>query len=60
MGILVITHYQRLLDLLRPDFVHILVDGAIVASGGMELAEQLEARGFDGWRPAPDAMGAHA
>jgi Fe-S cluster assembly ATP-binding protein len=40
MGTLVITHYQRLLDHLEPDVVHILVDGAIVASGGMELANR--------------------
>ncbi|HMS14389.1 MAG TPA: Fe-S cluster assembly ATPase SufC [Microthrixaceae bacterium] len=49
MGTLVITHYQRLLDHLEPDVVHILVDGAIVASGGMELAEQVEHHGFTEW-----------
>jgi Fe-S cluster assembly ATP-binding protein len=46
MGIILITHYQRLLDELQPDHVHILVAGRIVASGGMELAEQLERDGY--------------
>ena len=50
LGILAITHYQRLLDHLRPDFVHILIDGRIVASGGPELAKQLEAEGYEAWR----------
>ncbi len=42
-----ITHYQRLLNYIRPDFVHVLVDGRIVESGGFELAEKLEADGYD-------------
>jgi Fe-S cluster assembly ATP-binding protein len=46
-GILLITHYQRLLNYVRPDFVHVLVDGHIAESGGFELAEQLEAEGYD-------------
>jgi len=50
LGVVAITHYQRLLDELKPDFVHILVDGRIVASGGIELAKQLEADGYDAWR----------
>jgi len=50
LGVLVITHYQRLLDHLTPDVVHILVDGRIVATGGPELATQLEAEGYDAWR----------
>ena len=44
---LVITHYQRLLNYIVPDFVHVLYDGRIVKSGGKELAEALEARGYD-------------
>lgn len=44
---LVITHYQRLLDYLKPDFVHVLIDGRIVKSGGPELATEIENRGFD-------------
>ena len=50
LGVLAITHYQRLLDELQPGFVHILVDGRIVASGGPELALELEAKGYDAWR----------
>lgn len=50
LGILAITHYQRLLDELQPGFVHILMDGRIVASGGPELAHTLEAKGYDAWR----------
>ena len=46
MGALVITHYQRLLDELKPDKVHIIVDGTIIESGGMELAEELERDGY--------------
>jgi len=46
-GILLITHYQRLLNYVHPDFVHVLADGRIVQSGGFELAEQLEAEGYD-------------
>ena len=44
---LVITHYQRLLDYIVPDFVHVLVDGKIVKSGGKELAKELESKGYD-------------
>jgi Fe-S cluster assembly ATP-binding protein len=47
MGLLLITHYQRLLNHIRPHFVHVLVDGRIARSGGPELAEHLEARGYD-------------
>lgn len=50
MGVLAITHYQRLLDHLTPDVVHILVDGRVVDSGGPELAQRLEAEGYDAWR----------
>ena len=50
-GILVITHYQRILKYLQPDRVHVMVDGAIARSGGRELAEELEARGYDFVRP---------
>jgi Fe-S cluster assembly ATP-binding protein len=47
MGVLVITHYQRLLNYIKPQFVHVLVAGQIVKSGGYELIEQLEAEGYD-------------
>ncbi len=46
-GILVITHYQRILKYLRPDRVHVMVDGVVALSGGRELAEELEAKGYD-------------
>jgi Fe-S cluster assembly ATP-binding protein len=47
MGVLVITHYQRLLNYIKPDFVHVMFDGLIVESGGPELALQLEEQGYD-------------
>jgi Fe-S cluster assembly ATP-binding protein len=47
LGILVITHYQRLLQYIQPHFVHVLVDGRIIRSGGQDLAHELEARGYD-------------
>jgi Fe-S cluster assembly ATP-binding protein len=50
LGVLAITHYQRLLRYLQPDRVHILIAGRIVESGGPELAERLEAEGYDAWR----------
>ncbi len=52
LGVVLITHYQRLLDHLRPDVVHVLIDGRIVASGGMEIAERLEAEGYEAFRAA--------
>jgi Fe-S cluster assembly ATP-binding protein len=48
MGVLIITHYQRILHMVRPQFVHIMFDGRIVKQGGPELVEQLEQRGY-GW-----------
>jgi Fe-S cluster assembly ATP-binding protein len=47
MGALVITHYQRILDYITPDFVHVFVAGRIAEQGGPELADQLEAEGYD-------------
>ncbi|MFL6203918.1 MAG: Fe-S cluster assembly ATPase SufC [Acidimicrobiales bacterium] len=49
LGVVAITHYQRLLDHLEPDVVHVLVEGRIVASGGMEVAEQLERDGYEAY-----------
>jgi len=46
-AILLITHYQRILDYVKPQFVHILQEGRIIASGGAELAKELEAKGYD-------------
>lgn len=47
MGILLITHYNRILNYIKPDYVHVLVDGRLITSGGQELAERLEAEGYD-------------
>ncbi|HET7056560.1 MAG TPA: Fe-S cluster assembly ATPase SufC [Thermomicrobiales bacterium] len=47
MGILLITHYQRLLNHIKPDFVHIMMEGRIVKEGGPELAHELEAKGYE-------------
>ncbi len=52
LGIVIITHYRRLLQYLRPDVVHILMDGRVVERGGADLAERLEAGGFDEFRDA--------
>jgi Fe-S cluster assembly ATP-binding protein len=48
MGVLIITHYQRILHMVKPQFVHIMFEGRIVKQGGPELVEQLEKRGY-GW-----------
>jgi Fe-S cluster assembly ATP-binding protein len=50
LGVLLITHYQRILDYLQPDVVHILIDGRIVESGGPDLARRLEQEGYESWR----------
>jgi len=55
---LVITHYQRLLDYIVPDFVHVLVDGRIVRSGGKELALELEEKGYSWLEIAPEPAAA--
>jgi Fe-S cluster assembly ATP-binding protein len=52
MGVLLITHYQRLLNYIEPDFVHVFMDGRIVAEGGPELAATLEAEGYEAFTPA--------
>jgi Fe-S cluster assembly ATP-binding protein len=52
LGVLLITHYQRILGELGPDRVHILIDGRVVDSGGPELALRLESEGYEGWRAA--------
>ena len=58
MGALVITHYQRILNYVTPDHVHVFVDGRIVASGGAELAQKLEAEGYEAFIPVGVAGGA--
>ena len=47
LGVLVITHYQRILNYINPDFVHVMLNGKVVESGGAELALQLEENGYD-------------
>jgi Fe-S cluster assembly ATP-binding protein len=58
MGILLITHYKRILEYLEPDFVHVLLKGKVVQSGGPELADRLEEMGYD-WlhEPEPEPVG---
>jgi len=50
MGVLIITHYQRILEYLKPDRVHVMIDGKIVKSGGKGLVEELEDKGYEGFK----------
>jgi Fe-S cluster assembly ATP-binding protein len=50
MGVLLVTHYTKILELLRPDVVHVMVDGSLVDRGGPELADRLERQGYEAWR----------
>ena len=50
LGVLLITHYQRILRYIEPDHVHVMINGRIVRSGGMELATELEEKGYEGIR----------
>ncbi len=59
-AMVVITHYQRLLDYIVPDVVHVLSDGRIVESGGKELAHELEKKGYGWVHDLPDASDAPA
>ncbi len=54
VGLILITHYQRLLDYIKPHFVHVMLDGKIVQSGGPELALELEERGYDWLTKSPE------
>jgi Fe-S cluster assembly ATP-binding protein len=56
LGVLVITHYQRILNYIKPDFVHIMLDGRIVETGGPELALHLEEQGYDWLREKNEAV----
>jgi Fe-S cluster assembly ATP-binding protein len=63
MGVLMITHYQRMLNYVKPQFVHVILDGRVVMSGGEELSHQLEANGYDWVRDQvglPEATGDEA
>jgi len=51
-GILLVTHYQRMLNYVKPDFVHVMIDGKIVKTGGPEIALELEAQGYEAFQPA--------
>jgi Fe-S cluster assembly ATP-binding protein len=51
-GFLIITHYQRMLDYITPDVVHVFIDGRIVETGGADLADRIEDTGYDGYREA--------
>jgi Fe-S cluster assembly ATP-binding protein len=56
-AIVLVTHYQRILNYVTPDFVHVLIDGRIVRSGGRELALELESRGYEWLRDEVGAAG---
>lgn len=56
LGVLVITHYQRILNYIKPDFVHIMLDGRIVETGGADLALHLEEHGYDWLREKTDTV----
>jgi Fe-S cluster assembly ATP-binding protein len=60
MGALVITHYQRILNYVEPDFVHVFVDGRIVQEGGPELAHKLEAEGYEAFGADERRNGSHS
>jgi Fe-S cluster assembly ATP-binding protein len=57
LGVLIITHYQRILDYIKPDHVHVLVDGHIVREGGPEVADELERTGYSEWAEEPAGAG---
>ncbi len=50
LGVVIVTHYRRILDELKPDIIHVLIDGRIVATGGPELAARLDREGYESWR----------
>jgi Fe-S cluster assembly ATP-binding protein len=54
LGILLITHYQRMLNYITPDYVHVMFDGRIVRSGGKELAQELEEKGYEWLKPSDE------
>jgi Fe-S cluster assembly ATP-binding protein len=60
MGAVLITHYQRILNYIKPDYVHVFVNGRIVEEGGPELAHKLEAEGYEAFMPAPEPVGEEA
>jgi Fe-S cluster assembly ATP-binding protein len=58
LGVLIITHYTRILGFIQPDFVHVLVGGQVVCSGGQDVAEKLELTGYSEWVEEAAADGA--
>jgi Fe-S cluster assembly ATP-binding protein len=54
LGVLIITHYTRILEFIKPDYVHVLVDGRFVMSGGPEVAARLEKTGYSEWGEADE------
>jgi len=60
LGILLITHYQRMLNYITPDHVHVMFNGRVVKSGGKELALELEEKGYEWLKPADEENGVHA
>lgn len=56
LGVLVITHYQRILNYVQPDFVHVLINGQIIRSGGKELAHELEKHGYAPYEPKKEMV----
>ena len=56
LGVLIITHYTRVLQFIKPDFVHVLVDGKFVLSGGPEVADRLENTGYSEWGKEEPAL----
>jgi Fe-S cluster assembly ATP-binding protein len=57
LGILLITHYQRILNYITPDYVHVMFDGRVVKSGGKELALELEEKGYEWLKPSDEENG---
>jgi len=56
-AVVLVTHYQRILNYIKPDYVHVLIDGRIVRSGGSDLAQELEAQGYEWLREPAEAAG---
>ncbi|HET8912810.1 MAG TPA: Fe-S cluster assembly ATPase SufC, partial [Ktedonobacteraceae bacterium] len=60
MGVLLITHYQRMLNYITPDYVHVMFNGRIVKSGNKDLALELEEKGYEWLRPVEEENGVSA
>src|SRR5260370_38386639 len=60
LGVLIITHYTRILEFIKPDFVHVLVDGKFVLPGGPEVPDRLGQTGYSDWAAADETTGLSA